>query len=159
NLLSNAIKFTPQGGAVTVTLRRSDSHIEIAVSDTGIGIRSELLPFVFERFRQGEPGDGVPGRPGGLGLGLAIAKDLVELHGGRIRAESPGEGQGSTFTIALPIRALRAEPTAARPEPQRAALAGLAVLVVEDDPDNRDILRALLERHQATVSVASGARE
>jgi PAS domain S-box-containing protein len=160
NLLSNAIKFTPQGGGVTVTLRRSDSHVEIAVSDTGMGIRSGFLPFVFERFRQGEPADGATERPGGLGLGLAIAKELVELHGGRIRAESPGEGQGSTFTIALPVRALRAAPAPARVEPgRRVALSGVAVLVVEDDPDNLDILRALLERHHATVFAASAAPE
>ena len=159
NLLSNAIKFTPQGGRITVTLRRADSRIEIAVSDTGIGIPSALLPFVFERFRQGDA-DGTAGRPAGLGLGLSIAKDLVELHGGRIRAESPGEGQGSTFTIALPVRALRAAPAPTRAEPERpVALGGLAVLVVEDDPDNREVLRALLERHQAKVFEASSARE
>jgi PAS domain S-box-containing protein len=160
NLLSNAIKFTSQGGSVTVTLRRADSHIEIAVSDTGIGIPSEFLPFVFERFRQGEPADGATGRPSGLGLGLAIAKELIELHGGRIRAESPGEGQGSTFTVALPVRALRAQPAPTRAQPERrVALNGVAVLVVEDDADNRDILRALLERHHATVFAASAARE
>ena len=162
NLLSNAIKFTPQGGRVTIGLRRSDSHVEITVSDNGVGIRPEFLPFVFERFRQADTS--TSRRSGGLGLGLAIVKQLTELHGGRVHVESDGEGQGATFTIALPVHALRADSPAAHSERTAAAeadgaLEGLRVLLVEDDPDNRDVLRRLLEQHRASVSVAAGARE
>jgi CheY-like chemotaxis protein len=161
NFLSNAIKFTAQGGRVTVTLERSDSHIEIAVSDNGIGIRLEFLPFAFERFRQGESGEAGGGRrSSGLGLGLAIVKQLVELHGGTVRAESRGEGQGAMFTMALPVRALRAPAEAARQGPERlGSLRGVKVLLVEDDADNREIVRTLLEQHHAEVWVASSARE
>jgi signal transduction histidine kinase len=102
NLLSNAIKFTPEGGRVQIALRQVDSDVEIEVSDSGIGISPEFLPHVFDRFRQV---DSSPSRKhGGLGLGLAIAKHLVELHGGSIRAASDGIGQGATFTISLPLR-------------------------------------------------------
>ncbi|MGH9218202.1 MAG: sensor histidine kinase, partial [Vicinamibacterales bacterium] len=100
NLLSNAVKFTPKGGRVQVRLQRVDSHVEIIVSDTGVGIRKDFLPYVFERFRQGESG---PARKtGGLGLGLSIVRHIVEMHGGLVLAESAGEGEGSTFTVTLP---------------------------------------------------------
>jgi PAS domain S-box-containing protein len=160
NLLSNAIKFTPPGGQVAIALTRTGSHIEISVSDNGIGIRPEFLPFVFERFKQGDASDTpLERRTGGLGLGLAIVKQLAELHGGEVRAESPGEGHGATFAIALPVRALRASPT---PEPatlERGALGGVRVLLVEDDADNREILRALLEEYHAEVHSAASAEE
>jgi signal transduction histidine kinase len=107
NLLSNAIKFTPDGGTVTLHVRRADSHVEIAVTDTGIGIAPDFLPYVFDRFRQGDAG--TQRRYGGLGLGLAIVRHLVELHGGTVSAESAGENQGSTFRVVLPARAIRAE--------------------------------------------------
>src|SRR4029434_6350606 len=100
NLLSNAIKFTPQGGRVCISLRRSDSHVEISVSDTGIGIRSDFLPYVFERFRQAEAG--TTRKTGGLGLGLAIVRHIVEMHGGTVEAASAGEDQGATFRVRLP---------------------------------------------------------
>jgi PAS domain S-box-containing protein len=158
NLLSNAIKFTPHGGRVSVSLSRSDSHVEISVSDTGIGIRPDFLPYVFERFRQAETG--VTRRTGGLGLGLAIVKQLAELHGGSVRVESAGEGQGATFTLALHIRALRTDAAAvARAEPDPHALNGIKVLLVEDEPDNREVLRTLLEQHEAVVCAASSADE
>src|SRR5262249_30085960 len=101
NLLSNAIKFTPEGGRVQVTLHREQDRVEITVADNGIGIRPEFLPFVFDRFRQGETATTRPS--GGLGLGLAIAKQLVEAHGGQIRAESAGDGQGAKVTLSIPL--------------------------------------------------------
>jgi PAS domain S-box-containing protein len=115
NLVSNAVKFTPKGGKVQVTLERVSSHVEISIADTGEGIAPEFLPHLFERFRQADASS--TRRHGGLGLGLAIAKHLVELHGGAIRASSPGPGQGATFTVLLPLRALETveEPEAARP--------------------------------------------
>ncbi len=156
NLLSNAIKFTPQGGRVMVSLQRGDSHIEITVTDTGIGIHADFLPFVFERFRQAETGTSK--RSGGLGLGLAIVRQLVELHGGQVRVESLGDGQGATFSLALPIRAVRAAPVMSV-EPEVIVLDHVNVLLVEDDPDNRDVLRAILEQHHASVSATASARE
>src|SRR4028119_2390685 len=101
NLLSNAIKFTPQDGRVQVRLERVNSHVEIVVSDTGKGIEPEFLPFVFERFRQSD--GSMTRRHGGLGLGLAIVRQLVELHGGTVSVESEGEGHGATFTVTLPL--------------------------------------------------------
>ncbi len=102
NLLSNAVKFTPKGGRVQVRLERINSHLEIKVSDTGIGLSPEFLPYVFDRFRQA---DQMPNRrQGGLGLGLAIVRHLVELHGGEVSVDSPGEGQGTTFTVVLPVK-------------------------------------------------------
>ena len=113
NLLANAVKFTPKGGTVQVLLERVNSHVEISVIDTGIGIKPEFLPHVFDRFRQAD--GSTTRRHAGLGLGLAIAKHLVEMHGGSIRAKSPGEGQGATFTVTLPITVVHPEPA----EPQQ----------------------------------------
>jgi PAS domain S-box-containing protein len=158
NLLSNAIKFTPQGGRVTVAMRLAGSHVEIRVSDTGSGISPEFLPFVFDRFRQLESAP--TRRSAGLGLGLAIVKQLAELHGGYARAESSGEGKGSTFAIALPVRALRTKPSLQRPKSDRPPqLDRVRVLLVEDEADNREVLRTLLEQHRAVVSVAGSAHE
>ena len=113
NLLANAVKFTPKGGTVQVLLERVNSHVEISVIDSGIGIKPEFLPHVFDRFRQA---DGSTTRlHAGLGLGLAIAKHLVEMHGGSIRAKSPGEGQGATFTLMLPITVVHPD----QPESQK----------------------------------------
>jgi PAS domain S-box-containing protein len=157
NLLSNAIKFTPQGGRVCIRLGRSGSHIEISVSDNGTGIRADFLPFVFERFRQAETAPSK--RTGGLGLGLAIVKQLAELHGGSVRVESEGEGQGAKFTLTLPIRALRSNAAVTRAEPEARALDHVTVLLVEDDPDNREVLRTLLEQHHAEVAATGSADE
>jgi len=165
NLLSNAIKFTPAGGHVDVRAERRKSEIAISVSDSGLGIKPDFLPHVFERFRQA---DGSTTRPqGGLGLGLAIVKNLVELHGGTVEAHSAGEHQGSTFTILLPAAARidhqsdhRLRPPDAiskAPDLGRESLSGLKVLVVDDEPDARDLLRRLLERRQATVITAGSA--
>src|SRR5262249_53006008 len=101
NLISNAVKFTPKGGRVQVRLQRINSHVEVAVSDTGQGISPEFLPYVFDRFRQAD--SAITRMHGGLGLGLAIVRHLVELHGGIVEARSPGEGQGATFTVMLPV--------------------------------------------------------
>src|SRR6185436_8130812 len=107
NLLSNAVKFTPRGGRISVVLERVNSHVEIIVEDTGIGIRSDFLPFVFDRFRQADPS--TTRHHGGLGLGLSVVKNLVEMHGGSVRVKSPGENQGSTFVVGLPVSHVRAE--------------------------------------------------
>ncbi|WP_437645643.1 PAS domain-containing protein [Sorangium sp. So ce362] len=161
NLLSNAVKFTPKGGRVTVRVGRSDSQVMIAVADNGKGIVRSLLPYVFDRFRQG---DSSPTRAhGGLGLGLAIVRHLVELHGGTVEAESRGEGGGATFTVTLP---LHAAPSSVRegppPAPWRVALedgestplSGVHVLLVEDEPDAREMIAFLLEGAGAQVTTA-----
>jgi PAS domain S-box-containing protein len=168
NLLANAVKFTPKGGRVQVLLERVNSHVEISVIDTGIGISPEFLPHVFDRFRQADAS--TTRRYAGLGLGLAIVKQLVEMHGGSIRAKSPGEGQGATFTLMLPITVVhpeRPEPPKVRPRESEApeifcqdgALAGLRVLVVDDEPDARQLLRRVLSDRQAQVAVAASAAE
>jgi CheY-like chemotaxis protein len=167
NLLFNAVKFTPEGGRVEVRLERVDSHAKITVSDTGKGISAEFLPYVFERFRQA---DSTTAREhGGLGLGLAIVRQLVELHGGTIRAESQGEGHGATFSVDLPLMAVRMEAAEVEREYQRAgggrstergsALEGLRVLVVEDAADSREIIRAVLMQGGAEVRTSASTRE
>lgn len=165
NLISNAIKFTPEGGSVMVGLDRSESHFKITVSDTGIGISAEFLPCVFDRFRQG---DAKSTRAyGGLGLGLSIVRELVELHGGAVQVASPGEGLGTTFTVLLPhgkvSSAISETGNAALaqltpPEPNRATeLSGLRLLVVDNDADAREILRIILEGSGALVQTADSA--
>ncbi|HLM58306.1 MAG TPA: PAS domain S-box protein [Pyrinomonadaceae bacterium] len=168
NLLSNAIKFTRRGGRVQVRMERVNSHIEIAVSDTGQGIEPGFLPHVFDRFRQA---DGTTTRNhGGLGLGLAIVRHLVELHGGTVRAESPGEGQGSTFRVLLPVAPVyapdmaeeRVHPAARETLPAFECpdrLDSLRVLVVDDEPDTREMLRAGLGQCGAEVTTAASAAE
>jgi signal transduction histidine kinase len=168
NLLSNAIKFTPSGGSVRVESRRLDHHAEISVSDTGIGIKPDFLPFVFDRFRQSDAS--TTRNHGGLGLGLSITRHLAELHGGSIRAASDGEGLGATFTILLPLSAATAPPAAERsPCANLAAhcpngahlsdLVGLRVLVVDDEPDSRRVIARLLTRAHVEVREAGSAAE
>ncbi|HEV2864267.1 MAG TPA: PAS domain S-box protein [Pyrinomonadaceae bacterium] len=161
NLLSNAVKFTPRGGRVQVRLGRSDSHAEIAVSDTGAGIAPEFLPHVFERFRQADMG--TSRRHAGLGLGLAIVRHLVEAHGGSVRAESEGEGRGTTVTVRLPVtEADGAKPSdsiAAASAPAPPSLAGVKVLAVDDESDARNLLTEVLGRCGAEVLAASSAAE
>ena len=171
NLLTNALRHTPRGGKVEVTVSKYDSQVELRVTDTGEGLSGDLLPHVFERFRQGE--GGTTRRYGGLGLGLAIVKHVVELHGGSITAESAGAGRGATFTIRIPIAAVRAappvvEPTSSLPPKKAVArigkvaeadLEGLLVLVVDDDDDTRELLRTTLELARARVITARSVAE
>src|SRR5438309_1869173 len=162
NLLTNAIKFTPAGGRVDIRLERRDSMARITVSDTGQGIRRELLPFVFDRFRQGETSIGR--RYGGLGLGLAIVRHIVELHGGDVNAESAGEGRGAIFTVDLPLTATHAdtippEPARRRLDREPVALDGLRVLIVDDEADARELMRMVLRSSGADVMAAACAEE
>jgi PAS domain S-box-containing protein len=167
NLLSNAVKFTPAGGRVDVALSAAESLIEITVRDTGVGIDPEFLPFIFERFRQQ---DSSPTRAhGGLGLGLSITKQLVELHGGAVHASSPGAGQGATFVVTLPAAQAwqvrePAPVTSARAREARIAagtpsLRGVEVMVVDDEADARQLIRHVLERAGATVHAVASAAE
>jgi CheY-like chemotaxis protein len=161
NLLSNAIKFTPSQGQISVALRSVDSQVEITVQDSGAGIRTDVLPHVFDRFHQAN--SSIKRRFGGLGLGLAIVKHLVELHGGTVRAQSAGEGHGATFTISLPSSTLPVRPGSAviaadEQETQvPVSLGGIRVLVVEDEPDTAEFVKRLLETNGATVTIAESA--
>jgi signal transduction histidine kinase len=156
NLLANAVKFTPEGGAVTVTAVNHDGGVRLSVADTGSGIDAATLPHIFERFRQAD--SSMTRQHGGLGLGLALVKHIVELHGGTVTAESEGSGRGATFAITL--RSARAtevtepSPPPADGPPHGATLAGVSVLVVDDEPDARDFCRQALSRHGATVETA-----
>ncbi len=167
NLLSNGVKFTQSGGSVRVSLERINSHVEIVVADTGVGIHRDFLPHVFDRFRQA---DGSTTRNyGGLGLGLAIVRHLVEIHGGTAYAESAGENEGSKFTVRLPLMVSSEFPVDTTPaQPVAAAvtsgerqlsLAGLRVLIVDDELDARGLLTAMLERCGAEVQAVESARE
>ena len=162
NLLSNAIKFTPEGGRVTVRLEQCDSHVELQVSDTGAGIDPAFLPHVFERFRQSD--SSTTREHGGMGLGLAIARHLVEAHGGTVHAESDGPGKGSTFVVRLPLRpgTRPLEPGAHRAawgQGREPDLGGRQVLVVDDEEDSRDLLAGILKGAGATVVTAGSAGE
>ena len=167
NLLHNAIKFTPKDGKVHVWLQRFDSHVEVSVADTGEGIAPDFLPYIFERFRQGD--GSTTRRHGGLGLGLAIVKQLVELHAGTVRVKSDGIGHGATFTVRLPLlAAVNSDPDeeghkeVALPEGQpltEISLANLYVLVVDDELDARVLVKRLLEMAGATVSMAASGSE
>ncbi|HXG67034.1 MAG TPA: ATP-binding protein, partial [Blastocatellia bacterium] len=163
NLLSNAIKFTPMGGRVGVRLERAGANARITVSDTGQGISPELLPYVFDRFWQA---DSSPTRQhGGLGLGLALVRHLVEMHGGTARADSPGEGQGATFTLSLPLLAHKESGKAPASVDNKLkkenalALDGLRLIVVEDEPDTLEMLRVVLEQNGAKVKACASAGE
>lgn len=170
NLLSNAVKFTPRNGSVQVKLQRTKSHVVIAVRDSGEGIKPDFLPHVFERFSQA---DGSTTREhGGLGLGLAIVRHLVELHGGAVRAESPGEGLGSTFVVSLPLMEA-SDAQVQRPKFQgddlvvadakriahKPSLDGLRLLIVDDEPDFRELVTLMLGRYGAVVKTAASAGE
>jgi signal transduction histidine kinase/ActR/RegA family two-component response regulator len=161
NLLSNAVKFTPAGGRIEVAATRTGSDVEIVVSDTGVGISPEFLPHVFERFRQEDAG--TKRRYGGLGLGLAIVRNLVELHGGSVSAHSDGLNRGARFVVRLPAPTLvPAEDgvPAIRPQvPGALRLDGIRVLVVDDDPEARTLFATILEGAGATVTAASSARD
>jgi signal transduction histidine kinase/ActR/RegA family two-component response regulator len=170
NLLSNAVKFTPAGGGIGVRLEREGASVKITVSDTGVGIEPEFLPFVFDRFRQFE--GGTTRAAGGLGLGLAIVRHLVELHGGTVSAASRGRGQGATFTVTLPLAA----PIEEAPEAESGRLAevceipqshapapdllrDLRVLLVDDEPEARNLLGLILTSYEAEVRACASAAE
>jgi len=167
NLLSNAIKFTAKDGRVQVVLERVNSHVEICIEDTGIGIRPDFLPYVFDRFRQAD--SGTTRRHGGLGLGLSIVKNLVELHGGTVRVKSPGENQGSTFIVSLPISYVRgsARETTARPGGfgdgveaiELPELRNIRVLIIDDEADGRTLVARILEDRGASPVCISSAEE
>src|SRR5690606_35379416 len=167
NLLSNAIMFTPKGGRVQVLLERVNSHIQLSVAVTGIGIPLKFLPHVFDRF---SPRDSTASRGyTGLGLGLAICKQLVELHGGTIMAKSPGEGQGATFIVSLPLMIAHEDADAAKrshpthPAPAESvllpSLEGIRVLTVDDESDARELIARILSNHGAQVTAAASAEE
>lgn len=164
NLVSNGVKFTPKGGRVQIVLARVNSHVEIRVSDTGQGISPEFLPYMFERFRQADSSSAR--EHGGLGLGLALVKQLVEMHGGKVRAASDGLNQGATFVVELPLAIVhvmdepeKAHPRAikASPEITSADLRNLKVLVVDDEADALEMVRRVLEEYGASVRVATSA--
>ena len=168
NLLTNAIKFTPKGGQVQVLLQRVNSHLELCVSDTGIGIPAAYLPHVFDRFSQKDAS--TTRAFGGLGLGLAIAKQLVELHGGVIMATSEGEGRGATFSVHLPLSlvqsdqggAPRTHPTAETHAGEMLSLPrldGVHIFAVDDEPDARELLRTVLEDQGAKVTTFASAED
>ena len=159
NILSNAVKFTGEGGMVVVSLRSDNTGSHLSVADTGQGIEPKFLSQVFDRFKQADTSAGR--LYGGLGLGLALVKDLVAMHGGWVQAESPGPGNGSTFTVHLPVRPAGAEATAARPRPAMAesTLKGIHVLVVEDDSDAREIAERSITDAGGSVTAVSSATE
>ncbi|MGL6344694.1 MAG: hybrid sensor histidine kinase/response regulator, partial [Waterburya sp.] len=163
NLLSNAVKFTPDGGKVDIWLEQVQNNVQIRVTDTGIGISPEFLPHVFERFRQA---DGSTTRQyGGLGLGLALVKHLVELHGGTVTAESLGEDQGATFKVTLPSLQESTSsnlPTTSdlqQPAIDSGSLSGIRALVVDDQPDNLDLIEFVLTQEGAIVTAVTSATE
>jgi CheY-like chemotaxis protein len=168
NLLSNAVKFTARHGRVAVAVETRESMAVLVVSDTGIGIDATFLPHLFERFRQAD--SSTTRQHGGLGLGLAVVRHLVELHGGTVRAESAGVNRGSTFTVMLPVRAvIVADDPSSRPEERREMVAAatasvprlseVRVLAVDDEPDARELVQAALAEFGATVRTVSTAQE
>jgi len=164
NLLSNAVKFTPKHGHIVVNVRRANSHVAVAVSDSGIGIRPEFLPYVFERFAQADTGSARA--HGGLGLGLAIVRHLIELHGGSVSASSAGEGMGATFTVELPVRAVIGDTagadravTAIDELAADITLSGVRVMIVDDELETRELLATLLTRHGGEVLACASPGE
>ena len=169
NLLSNAIKFTPQNGEIKVALQQVDSHLELSVRDSGIGIEQDFLPHVFERFRQAD--SSTTRAYGGLGLGLAIVRHLVELHGGTVAAHSEGKGKGATFTVKFPIMTvpsvlkqasvpmLAAEVASDAAHSKAITLAGLRVLVVDDEVDSREVLTLMLNQFGAAVRTTASSQD
>lgn len=166
NLLTNAVKFTPAGGFIQIALERASSHVEIVVEDNGAGISPEFLPYVFDRFRQADAS--ASRRHGGLGLGLSIVKNLVELHGGSICVKSAGENQGATFVVSLPVMAVdtshsgnvtsRASPPRELTTIDLPRLDGARILVVDDEPDGRALLARVLQERGAIPTCTGDAR-
>jgi CheY-like chemotaxis protein len=170
NLLANAVKFTSEGGRVEARLSRTEGHIEITVTDTGLGIEPQFLPYVFDRFRQADSTS--TRKYSGLGLGLAIVRHVVEMHGGSVAASSPGKGQGATFTVRFPMASdalLQSEkrppgpewkqPTQPNQMDDKQNLGGVRVLVVDDDLDALEMIKVILQNRGAEVNTASSARD
>jgi signal transduction histidine kinase/ActR/RegA family two-component response regulator len=163
NLLTNAIKFTPENGRVHVSVKRAGPNLEVAVEDSGEGISADFLPHVFDRFRQAD--GATTRRHTGLGLGLAIVRQLVELHGGTVRAESSGPGKGARFTVRLPlltsplVRELWTRADDGRPAPSLERLDGLHVLIVEDNADGREVMTMMLEQAGARATAVGSVKE
>lgn len=168
NLLTNAVKFTPQGGRIQVKVQRVDSHVEIVVTDSGVGISKEFLPYVFDRFRQADAS--TTRKHGGLGLGLSIVRQLVDLHGGSVNVHSEGEGKGASFTITLPFVGVVNDQQEAEPVPPTESeeilsfdglpsLQGLKVLVVDDEADTRDLISEVLKECGSEVITSRSAAE
>jgi len=168
NLFSNAVKFTPEGGTVRVDISRHDSTVQTTISDTGVGITPEFLPYIFDRFRQA---DGSTTRiHGGLGLGLSIVKHLVQLHRGSVDVSSAGKGKGASFTVTLPLALVTSHAVtesspaveveiAAHPAEVSNVLKGLRILVVDDEGDSRDLVRAILTRYGSEVNCCESSAE
>jgi signal transduction histidine kinase/CheY-like chemotaxis protein len=167
NLLTNAVKFTPKGGRIQVRVQRINSHVEITVSDSGVGISKEFLPYVFDRFRQGDAS--ITRTHGGLGLGLSIVRQLVDLHGGSVNVQSEGEGKGATFTITLPFVGVVNQDEAESVHPTQGdeimsfedlpSLQGLKILVVDDEADTRELIREVLKECGSEVITSRSAEE
>jgi CheY-like chemotaxis protein len=166
NLLSNAIQFTPEGGHVRVKLERVEGatggpQAQITITDSGQGIKQEFLPYVFDRFSQGD--SSMTRKHGGLGLGLALVRHLIEMHGGTVMADSPGEGKGTSITVRLPLPQTQALSAESRYEDRSmvntVSLSGLRVLVVDDESETREVLSALLVRYGAEVETCGSASE
>lgn len=163
NLLSNAVKFTPKGGKIEVQIRRVDGYAQIIVSDTGKGISCDFLPYVFDYFQQADSSS--VRQFGGLGLGLAIVRNIVDMHGGTVKVESPGEGKGAIFTVSLPLRQDQglsmpdAENQSSLLTSKSVSLAGVKVLIVDDDADSRDFVVLVLEEEGAEAIAVSSAFE
>jgi PAS domain S-box-containing protein len=166
NLLSNAVKFTPRSGSIEVTIQRRDQDLQVTVSDSGVGIDREFLPYVFDRFSQSKTSS--DRKYGGLGLGLAIVKHLVELHGGTVEADSPGEGKGATFTVTLPVYAVheqalevqrRSRDGASASTSPSIRLDGLRIMIVDDDADAREVLMSMLAQAGAEIKACHSARD
>jgi two-component system CheB/CheR fusion protein len=162
NVLNNAIKFTPNDGRIVVKIARSNRQACVIVEDTGIGIEPEFLPFVFDRFRQADPGS--TRRFGGMGLGLTIVKELIQLHGGTVKAASRGNGQGTSVTLEFPVPAVLDQPGTwlrrrAGIEPPQARLDGVSILIVDDEPEVLSTLEGILRHHGAEVLTAASADE
>ncbi|HLM59320.1 MAG TPA: ATP-binding protein, partial [Pyrinomonadaceae bacterium] len=160
NLLSNAVKFTPKGGNIEIRLERENNNAKIIISDTGQGISPQFLPQIFERFKQADPS--TTRRHGGLGIGLSLARDLVELHGGTISAQSAGEGQGSTFVVTLPLRTIAPiKENSGKVEfmDSQGKLSGFWILAVDDEADARELVSFMLQINGAKVTTANSAVE